>query len=64
MSLNQSLDVKGLIDAAGKGINFYLDKARGEGKITDEQYDAAKTNSMNYLSQWLNDPKIDELSPN
>ncbi|KAA3619286.1 MAG: hypothetical protein DWQ05_00785 [Calditrichaeota bacterium] len=63
MSSNAGLDIIGLMDAAEKGINSYLNEALNSSKITEAQYKDAQKNSIKHLAAWLNDANIDHLSP-
>ena len=57
-------DIKTLISDAEKGIHEYLDAALESEGIDKQLHDGAKCNTLSNLTKWLEDPKIDVLSPN
>ncbi len=59
-----AIDVEKLIDAATQGIKKYLDAELAKGDIDEIQYKQASEATLANLREWLEDPKIDEISPN
>ncbi|MCL5269231.1 MAG: hypothetical protein M1457_01430 [bacterium] len=59
-----SLNLSAIHEQAGQGMTQYLEAARNEGKISPQQYQTALDNALPNLRDWLEDPRIDELSPN
>src|SRR5690606_1898137 len=59
-----TLHIESLLKEAETGISGYLNKALAEGKINRAQYEIAAKNTMPNLREWLESPKIDEVSPN
>ena len=56
-------DYDELIATAEEGISGYLDGALRAGTINQQLYDAACQATIPNLSEWLNDPHIDAISP-
>ena len=55
-------DTETLIQAAEKGIDAYLENALKNDRIDDQLYKSAKATTFQYLRDWLEDPRIGELS--
>ncbi|MBN2531360.1 MAG: hypothetical protein JXB88_00640 [Spirochaetales bacterium] len=56
-------DINAAIKKAEAGIAEYLEESREKGKIDDQLYRIASRNILPNLKEWLNDNKIDEISP-
>jgi phosphomannomutase len=59
-----ALNIPDILAKAEKGVGAYLAHARESGAISDQQYEAAAARTLPNLREWLEDPRIDELSPN
>jgi phosphoglucomutase len=51
------------LDRADKGISSYLESARKEGRIDQQQYDVARKQTFPNLKKWMESPEIDTISP-
>ena len=57
------MNIAQALPLAEQGILHYLDEALQAGRIDGQLYQIARDNTYSALEKWLNDPKIDELSP-
>lgn len=67
MSIGDNLRIQGktidhYLKIAVEGVNNYLEKNKNH--IREEIYESARRNVPEKLAQWLEDTRIDELSPN
>ncbi len=60
---NSAFDAQSLLIKADKGIKNYLDDALKKDRIDNQLYNDAKTYSMQYLREWLENSSIDDISP-
>ncbi len=58
------MNIEQALPLAEQGILDYLDAALQAGRIDAQLYQIARDNTFAALEKWMNDPKIDELSPN
>lgn len=58
------LQVDKLLEMAETGVRSYLESELQQGNIDHVQYQDAQKSTIANLREWLEDPKIDEISPN
>jgi phosphomannomutase len=58
------LDVDSLMSKAEAGVSGYLDTELSKGEIDEQQSKDALAGTLRNLREWLEDPRIDSLSPN
>ncbi len=58
------LNIGQLLETAKAGIEDYLNSALDEGRIDSQLHGTAAASTLPNLQAWLEDAKIDELSPN
>ena len=60
----KTFDLAATLAKAERGVTSYLQNALEQGSITSQQHASASQSVMPNLREWLEDPKIDEISPN
>ncbi len=60
----EDMDMDGLLGEANRGIQEYLDEARGSGRIDQQSYEQAANNTFATLKDWLEDDGLLAVSPN
>ncbi|MBW3540778.1 MAG: hypothetical protein KY476_10945 [Planctomycetes bacterium] len=57
------IDVQQLLDAAEDGINSYLNEARAESRIDEQQFGQARENTFPNLRHWMTTTRYREICP-
>jgi phosphoglucomutase len=52
-----------IISKTKNGVDHFLERALREGKVDNQLYQEAKTNTISNIENWLSDKNIDQISP-